>query len=109
MPDAADSVSTALSTAVAEAIADQIIADCRGNALPAAKLNTATEYELDIALRDLRERIAADKGTSDIDFYDDTLKPQWQIRPGIAPIVGRLLAICETLETLPSVRSLFGA
>ena len=48
------------------------------DALPAAKLKTATEYELDIALRDLRKTLETDKGTSDIDFYDDTLKPQWQ-------------------------------
>ena len=46
--------------------------------LPAAKLKTATEYELDVALRDLRKTLAANKGTSEIDFYDDTLKPQWQ-------------------------------
>ena len=46
--------------------------------LPAAKLKTATEYELDVALRGLRQRLVADKGSSDIDFYDDTLRPQWQ-------------------------------
>ncbi len=48
------------------------------DALPAAKLKTATEYELDIALRDLRKKLETNKGTSDIDFYDDALKPQWQ-------------------------------
>ncbi len=47
-------------------------------ALPAAKLKTATEYELDVALRDLRKTLVANKGTPEIDFCDDTLKPQWQ-------------------------------
>ena len=54
-------------------------------ALPAEKLKTATEYELDVALRDLRKTLVANKGTSDIDFYDDTLKPQWQSGGNKAP------------------------
>ena len=54
-------------------------------ALPAEKLKTATEYELDVALRDLRKSLVANKGTSDIDFYDDTLKPQWQSGGNKAP------------------------
>ena len=55
------------------------------HALPAAKLKTATEYELDVALRDLRKRLVVNKGTSEIDFYDDTLKPQWQSSGDKAP------------------------
>jgi 5-methylcytosine-specific restriction protein B len=54
-------------------------------ALPVEKLKTATEYELDVALRDLRASLVANKGTSEIDFYDDTLKPQWQSGGDNAP------------------------
>ena len=48
--------------------------------LPMPKVKTATEYELDVALRDLRKKLVASMGTSDIDFYDDALKPQWRSR-----------------------------
>jgi 5-methylcytosine-specific restriction protein B len=54
-------------------------------ALPAARFKRATEYELDIALRDLRKTLVAKKGMSDIDFYDDTLKPLWQSSGDKAP------------------------
>lgn len=47
-------------------------------ALPEEKLKTASEYELDLALRELRRKLTAEVGTADIDFYDDKLRPQWQ-------------------------------
>jgi len=43
------------------------------------------EIDIDVALRALRAELSKERGTDDIDFYDDILRPRWQGAPDPDP------------------------